>query len=394
MPPLRRPGGLAVMLMSRNLHGGPADGRRAGARAIAELMVALLLVAACSPSASPGVVGATVPPASPVSLAANAPLVTAVPSAAPAVSGSPSGTSPSATSPSASTSARASAPDTTPPPTLATPQPTTTSTPAPAPSTTPPPAPAPTATPVASQPASLSVYGDIGNPAGSSNPLLVHPAQFLLTEDGSWALIDLHWSGWNTKAASATGFSYASDCSPSCVAGAWLSTPARITLSSPGIVLGHDVYRCLAVTVAAFPRSDVHGCLQHVGSLYIYPIVLPTAPTLGAQFSWPSAHAVGASLNGVVLCTMSATLASCWSTPPAAPYGEIASLATTGPASICVLPACGSGVPDMTAPVLPEGSSLTDGPFVCSSASSGVTCEVAKTRRGFRFNATSATLVG
>jgi len=118
----------------------------------------------------------------------------------------------------------------------------------------------------------ISFYGDIGNVIGSQNPLLVRPSTLLLAEDGSVALVHLRWSGWGTSVASATGLWSASSCTPSCADGKRKTSPVRLTLSSPGRVLGHTVYRCLKWT-RSHPKRDAwnaHECIRRQGTLYAY----------------------------------------------------------------------------------------------------------------------------
>lgn len=120
----------------------------------------------------------------------------------------------------------------------------------------------------------IAFYGDIGNPINSvyrKNPLLVRPSTLLLAEDGSVALIHLRWSGWGTSVARATGVWSASNCTPSCATGKRTERPARLTLSSPGLVMGHRVYRCFQVTPPD-PQRDMadQGCIRKQGSFYEY----------------------------------------------------------------------------------------------------------------------------
>jgi len=140
------------------------------------------------------------------------------------------------------------------------------------------------ATPAVARSASLgtgriSFYGDIGNLINSpyrKNPLLVRPSTLLLTEDGSVALVDLRWSGWGTSVAHATGIWSASNCTPSCATGKVTKRPARLTLSSPGLVLGHMVYRCFRID-PPHPQRDIedNACIRHQGSFYVYSPVTP-----------------------------------------------------------------------------------------------------------------------
>ncbi len=128
---------------------------------------------------------------------------------------------------------------------------------------------APAAAGPGSDPDPISFYGDIGNPVGGQNPLLVRPTTLLLAEDGSVALVHLRWSGWGTTVAQATGVWSASSCDPSCAAGKRTTAPASLTLSSPGLVDGHRVYRCFQIS-PPHPQRDIadHGCISPQGGSY------------------------------------------------------------------------------------------------------------------------------
>lgn len=120
----------------------------------------------------------------------------------------------------------------------------------------------------------ISFYGDIGNVVNGAyrkNPLLVRPSTLLLTEDGSVALIHLRWSGWGTSVARATGVWSSSNCTPSCATGKLTQRPARLTLSRPGLVCGHRVYRCFQIS-PPHPRRDIadRACIRRRGTLYVY----------------------------------------------------------------------------------------------------------------------------
>lgn len=115
----------------------------------------------------------------------------------------------------------------------------------------------------------IGFYGGILDldSVNSSTPLVVRPSQVLLAEDGSVALVDLRWSDWGTSVARATGVWSASDCTPSCADGKLTKRPAQLTLSNPGLVLGHMVYRCYQVDPPNPQRDPAdHGCLRRDGT--------------------------------------------------------------------------------------------------------------------------------
>jgi hypothetical protein len=84
----------------------------------------------------------------------------------------------------------------------------------------------------------------------------------------SWVLEGLHWTGWGSMVAHASGISNSSNDIPKAASGARIKTPAQVTLSRPGRFQGHEVYRCFRVTVPP-PASYPFVCLKRVGSLYL-----------------------------------------------------------------------------------------------------------------------------
>ena len=116
----------------------------------------------------------------------------------------------------------------------------------------------------------ISFYSDLGNMANKSS-LVVRPSTLMLVEDGSVALIHLQWSGWGTSVAHSTGIWSASNGFPSQATGKRTTSPARLKLSSPGLVLGHRVYRCYQI-YPPHPRRDIadHACMQQQGAFYFY----------------------------------------------------------------------------------------------------------------------------
>jgi hypothetical protein len=123
----------------------------------------------------------------------------------------------------------------------------------------------------------IGFYSDIGNAVSPQNPLVVRPSTLLLAEDGSVALIHLRWTGWGTSRALATGVWSASNCNPSCATGARTTRPARLTLSRPGFVGGHRVYRCFEI-IPAHPQRDIedHACIRGQGGNGYETVSAPT----------------------------------------------------------------------------------------------------------------------
>jgi hypothetical protein len=93
------------------------------------------------------------------------------------------------------------------------------------------------------------------------NTRVIRPAAIVMFADGSWDVDHLHWSGWGSRVAHATGISSASNGIPNQAQGKRIKRPARVTLSKPGRFQGHEVYRCFTLRVPSFPKSDEHLCL-------------------------------------------------------------------------------------------------------------------------------------
>lgn len=117
----------------------------------------------------------------------------------------------------------------------------------------------------------ITFYSDIGNTINNHSALVIRPSTFLLTEDGSVALVHLRWIGWGSSVARATGVWSASNCTPSCATGKLTKRPAKLTLSRPGFVAGHRVYRCFQIS-PPHPSRDIadRGCIRRDGTSYIY----------------------------------------------------------------------------------------------------------------------------
>lgn len=176
----------------------------------------------------------------------------------------------------------------------------------------------------------------------------------------------------------------ASNCNPSCTTGQRTNNPARVTLSSPGRVLGHEVYRCYQLTVPAQGKDQL-SCLKLHGTTYIYELVSKPAPN-GVGFYTPSRNIVcsmfdNGSSNSNVLCDMYR---------PAAMAQILANRRVT----IHRGEAGNFGVDERSFHLLPYGSSATAGRFRCKSALTGVTCVVIKTGKGFFMSKQSVRAVG
>jgi hypothetical protein len=58
--------------------------------------------------------------------------------------------------------------------------------------------------------------------------------------DGGNYLAGLHWTGWGTDTATATGSDNVNDCRPNCAAGAFHPYPVTVTLARPAPWAGHS----------------------------------------------------------------------------------------------------------------------------------------------------------
>jgi hypothetical protein len=233
-------------------------------------------------------------------------------------------------------------------------------------------------------------YGDLANAINSSyskNPLLVRPSLIGMFEDGSWVLEKLRWSSWGSSVASARGISSASNCTPNCATGKRTNVPAQLTLSSPGLVLGHRVYRCFQLTVPSHPAE--HECLGHIGKLIAYsPISKPTPPATSAVAFSPDPAGISCILkdNG----TVQGASVFCWlgSQWPPATHAQMGLDGQLDETTIIPQPV-GLGGPD-----LQYGKSVTIGRFRCTSAVAGLSCVVTKTGKGFLIGPAGITSLG
>lgn len=107
-------------------------------------------------------------------------------------------------------------------------------------------------------------------PLDRSNPWTVRPELIYLYADGGWNLEKLQWTGWGTNVAHATGLSSASNGIPNMAEGKRIIKPAQVTLSKPGQVRGHRVYRCFRLTIPSSPKSNQSLCLQKSGGYTLF----------------------------------------------------------------------------------------------------------------------------
>jgi hypothetical protein len=242
-----------------------------------------------------------------------------------------------------------------------------------------------------------SVVAVIKAPGQPAIPEFIRPSMIALAEDGSTVIEHLRWTGWGSSVAHATGISSASNGIPNMAQGKRILKPAQVTLSDPGRFQGHEVYRCFTLTVPP-AATGAPSCLTDRAGYWSLsgrsPTATPTQPTSRtyARFYTPSRNiSCEMSDNG----TAQAGIGCIMQKPPA-----LASLKASGVATICQHQAlkCTANLgydPSLPAPrELAYGSSVTVGRFRCTSASTGVTCIVAATGKGFFISRQSVRPVG
>jgi hypothetical protein len=210
----------------------------------------------------------------------------------------------------------------------------------------------------------------VAGPGAQRVPLVTRPKTILLTNDGFSGVARLRWTGWGTTVAHATGV----------IVGRRVGSnheirhPARVRLSDPGRFHGHEVYRCLTVTVAKHVDLGVNLCLAHRGGVWTF------GPPVEKEF-------LAASMQGG--CSMSPTLVTCMSYATPA---QVVTLDPDGGVAICAgtAAACHEGNFGEDAPQYDTGQSLTDGPFRCEVLATGVRCTVLASGKGFVISPTTA----
>jgi hypothetical protein len=239
-----------------------------------------------------------------------------------------------------------------------------------------------------------SVASAVSVPKGqiAGNRRVVRPKAILLFADGSWYVEKLHWDGWGTRVARATGVSNASNGIPDQASGKRIKSRATVTLSDPGRFKGHEVYRCFDLKVPSHHASDMHLCLQGVHG-YWYLAAVPPKPTTIDFFAGPPLQGIGCELRSgaqaQVLCESYASALNQKVT--LGPRGRVRACAKpgTGLDNPCELGDFGEGTPTYKV-----GRKVTQGPFRCEVRASGVRCTVARTGKGFEIGPTGTTRVG
>jgi hypothetical protein len=237
----------------------------------------------------------------------------------------------------------------------------------------------------AKAPTPIYFFSDNSLPINSHNPLVVRPAGFLVFLDGQWVLQDLHWTGWGSSVARATGMSNSSNDIPDAASGKRIKTWADMTLSHPVPWRGREVYSCFTVLVPP-PASDLSDC------------ILPNPPIgdgwllLGAdsaEFLAPGQNVSCIVNSANVICDAGPDMrtkdgAGARSTRSWVPPPLGASLYSTGTVLLCSVPSGKGGCSiDWQAdpPVLRFGQEIRVGNFLCKSERSGVVCTIASGKR-------------
>jgi hypothetical protein len=121
-----------------------------------------------------------------------------------------------------------------------------------------------------------AVLADLGvgcTPPGSNawlwncGPLVAHPASIILAcADGNYELAGLHWRGWGTATATATGKARANDCDPYCAAGHFHSYPVKVRATSLRKCGSARTYEKLTITYSgARPKGIAKRDVRQLG---------------------------------------------------------------------------------------------------------------------------------
>jgi hypothetical protein len=70
----------------------------------------------------------------------------------------------------------------------------------------------------------------------------------------------LHWSGWGTKTARATGTAHIDVCEPDCASGSYRTQKVKVALSKISVIRGRRAYGCLTLHFAAGKTERWLGC--------------------------------------------------------------------------------------------------------------------------------------
>jgi hypothetical protein len=80
--------------------------------------------------------------------------------------------------------------------------------------------------------------------------LRVKPSQIVFNADGNNTVTGLRWRTWGSSVTRAFATNHVNNCIPTCAQGHISRVRVQVSLSSPGFVRGHHVYRCYRVKPA------------------------------------------------------------------------------------------------------------------------------------------------
>ena len=244
-----------------------------------------------------------------------------------------------------------------------------------------------------------NVSSAVRAPGLSPQAELVRPRLIIMFADGSWEIERLHWSGWGSSVAHASDVSSASNGIPNMAEGRRIKKHAEITLSNPGRFYGREVYRCFKLTIGA-PATSERLCLedQHgywlLESTAIGARAARTARPKVAEFFVGTAPGVGC----FMISEASGGTADCYT--ESANFNQKAALNAAGEVQVCAhhvqrfANPCELGNAGTRTPTYKAGKQVTVGAFRCHVLSSGVTCTVIASGKGFYMTAHQVATVG
>ena len=98
----------------------------------------------------------------------------------------------------------------------------------------------------------ISFYRNLGVLQG----LRVKPSHIGFDADGNNFVSGLRWRTWGSSVTRAFGTNHVDNCVPNCATGHISTVRVQVSLSSPGVLHGHHIYRCYRVRPAnAFLRQ-------------------------------------------------------------------------------------------------------------------------------------------
>lgn len=226
----------------------------------------------------------------------------------------------------------------------------------------------------AGSPRPVYFFSDNSQPIGPHNRLVKRPSGFVLFLDGQWVLQGLHWTGWGSAVARATGVSNSSSDVPDAARGRRIKTWADMTLSSPVRWHGHEVYSCFKILVPP-PASDLSGC------------VLPNLPIGSGWLAGGTGEVEFLAPGKRIWCGLDTTLSFCAGHANRQPLAAVPALGATispsGTVTLCSVPAtpnlqagCAQDW-DATAPVLSVGQAVKAANVLCRSERAGIVCKIA-----------------